>query len=276
LRPLVSADVQFHDSAPPLHRAVDQSQQIGERTVVFRGLLERDDFIFGWCLERLGDVPDVAAIDVDPVGPEVVQHAGDSRQQIRSPAGTRRRATGHVPATNFQVVAHARPRLPKTGIRSLQEAGRGIRQELHPSIVCHLDEAAGRGRVGRSVLIAPEQTRRVGEFVEHLDQLDAMIAQPVEFLFIIRSERPRLPRGILAEVVAALRRQIVGNQMRAHTRADRPVTTADVLQPPPVVVGRVTLQHGRRAGTSGRRQRCLPFPRNSAGSADAARHSRAG
>ena len=99
----------------------------------------------------------------------------------------------------------------------------------------HLNEPVVTLGLTARVLVATEETQRIVPIVENLEHLDALVAEPVQFLFVDLPPDPRLRTRILAQVVTTLPRQVVGDEVLAHTRVNRIGTTRDVLQPPAMV-----------------------------------------
>jgi len=118
-------------------------------------------------------------------------------------------------------------------------------------LVDHRHEAAKAFRIDSGQLVAPEESVSVVPFVHHMDQLDSMVFQSLQFLLIVFSGFPRFAAGILAHIVDTLGRQIVRHEVLAHALADSLRAQADVREPPPVVVGGVAFQNRRRGGVSG-------------------------
>ena len=93
------------------------------------------------------------------------------------------------------------------------------------------------------VLVAPKQPQRVRPVVEPLDDLDAVVPQPIQFLLVVRLQAPRFGGRIFAQIVAALRRQVVADHMLPQARADGGSAAGDVLQTPTMFSNGVTGSH---------------------------------
>ncbi len=99
----------------------------------------------------------------------------------------------------------------------------------------HIDKAFETGRVQWREPVAAKEPECVVPLLEDLDQADAVVPQPVEFLLVVVVGSPRLSAGVLAQVVARLAWQVAGDQVFPHTLANATLADGDVLQPPPVV-----------------------------------------
>ena len=132
-------------------------------------------------------------------------------------------------------------------------AARRISQDLHAALVDHRHETAKPLRVDRGQLVAAEQSIAIVPFVHHVNQLDAVALQPIQFLFVVFAGLPRRAAGILAQVVDALRGEVVGDQVLAQALANPLRADADVGESPPVVVRRVADENRRRLGCAGGR-----------------------
>ena len=76
------------------------------------------------------------------------------------------------------------------------------------------------GGIERGKFVAAEQALGVVPFLVNLDQADTAVAQPIKLLLVPGVGFPGLAAGILAQVVAALAWQVVGNRVLTQTAAD--------------------------------------------------------
>ena len=98
----------------------------------------------------------------------------------------------------------------------------------------HLHETPESGGIHRRILVRAKEPLRVVPFLVHLNEPDAVVAQLVQFALVPIVRVPRLAARILAEVIDAMPRQIVGDEMLAQARAHAAFAECDVLQPPPM------------------------------------------
>ena len=112
----------------------------------------------------------------------------------------------------------------------------------------HRHETAKSLRIDGGQLVAAEESVAIVPFVHHMNQLDSMVLQAVQFLFVVFFGLPRRATGILTHVVDALRGQVVGNQMFAQALANLLRADADVRETPPVILGREAGENRRRFG----------------------------
>ncbi len=261
LRLLRAVHVQLQNAPPPFHLGIHERDQVHKRPVVIRGLLKRRDLVRRQrhLLFRRMLVRQVAAIHVDPVRTVLVQDTRQTRQHKRAPSGTRGRAPGHVPIPHNKEIALAAPFLAEPWMRPLDETGRGVGQHLHPAPMGHLDEAPVPCRVARRILVAAKQAQGIIPVVEYLQHLNPVLPEPVQLRFVLRAGVVRRAAGILAQVVAALRGQVVRNQMFTHTGAYALRAAADVLQAPAVVFGRELPQERGCGSRSLQPRRNVPF-----------------
>jgi len=250
LRFIGTIRVHLVNAAAPLHLGVDQAQQVGHGAVVLGRFLKRNDLVLGGLLDLLLGVGHVPPVVVEAVELIVLEDSHHARQEIGAPARTGRRASRQVPPAADRV-AGSRPLLAVVRIVPGEVPTRCVGKNLHAAIVDHLYKAAKSLRIHRRQLVAPEQSVAVVPFVHHVDQLDSMGLQAVEFLFVVLCGLPPRAAGILAHVVDALRGEIVGNQVLAHAPADLLCAEGDVLQTPPVVLRRVAGENRRRLGCAG-------------------------
>ena len=99
-------------------------------------------------------------------------------QQVRASRGSRG-AADHVPVAHRDAVPLPVPLGLEIAVLVLEVAGREVRDDLDPASVRHCDEPAQSLGIERRVLAATEKAERVIRLVEELDELDAVVAQPV-------------------------------------------------------------------------------------------------
>jgi len=78
---------------------------------------------------------------------------------------------------------------------------------LIPALVDHIDESLEAGGIQRRQLVPAEQPQHVVPFLMHLDQLDALLVEIIEFLLVPFVRIPGFDAGVFAQVVAAVDRE---------------------------------------------------------------------
>jgi len=83
--------------------------------------------------------------------------------------------------------------------------------------------------------VRAEQPLRIVPLLVDLDQADALGVQGVQLALVALVGAPQGPAGVFAQVVDAVARQVVDNQMLPHASADRLAALGDVLQAPAMI-----------------------------------------
>ena len=117
----------------------------------------------------------------------------------------------------------------------MQKATRSVGHNPHVPLVHPPNELVEGGGIHGGVLVCAEQAERVVPFVENLNQLDPVLPKSVELLFIVGIDIPGLTGRIFPQVVAALRGEVIRNEVFAQTSPNRLLTVCDVLQPQPMI-----------------------------------------
>jgi len=253
--------MQLVDAAAPLDFRVDEVQHVGDRTVILGRLLKGNHLVRRQLFDLFLRVGDVAPVVVEPVEFIVLEDLQHARQEVGAPPGTGWRAAWQIPPVADPVTG-ARPLGLVVRIMPGEIAARGIRQNLDSALVDHRHEASESLRIDGRQLVAAEESIAIVPFIHHVDQLDSLVLQPIQFLFVVLVRRPRFAAGVLPQVIDALARQIVGDEVFPHARADLLGADGDVHEPPPVVVGAVAGQNRRRTGrrcSDLRRGGCTPL-----------------
>ena len=200
-------------------------------------------------LRSFHGIGNVAPVVIESVDLELVENAHHARQHIRSPTRAGRRAAHQIPVATEEPISGSRPLLPVIRVGPDEVTAGRIRQDLHSPLVDHGYEAVEPRRVQRRQLVAAAQPQLVVPIVHDLYQLNAVVLQPVQFALVVLVGIPWLAAGVFPEIVDALGRQVVGDQVPAQAGANGLLAKRDVLQPPSVILGRIGINPCGKPGT---------------------------
>ena len=108
----------------------------------------------------------------------------------------------------------------EVGVSLFEKPARNVNDDLHPSLVGHIQKLSKALRVQGRIFVSTEEALRVVPFFVQLNQADTLSPQTIQFLFIPFADLPWLLARIFTKVVRTLARQVPGYEMLAHASMD--------------------------------------------------------